>query len=164
MTMAEDANKAPSFKGYASSSLSQTRTKRAVRSSNTAPEIALRQALHRLGLRFRLKTGHLPGRPDLIFPSARVAVFCDGDFWHGRDWDNLRDALGRRANPDYWLAKIEYNRNRDIKVSQELIRIGWRVIRLWESEILQDPDEAAKRVRKFLCADAAPTTLESEKE
>ena len=100
----------------------------------------------------------------MIFPSARVAVFCDGDFWHGRDWDNLRVALSRRANPDYWLAKIEYNRNRDIKVSQELIRIGWRVIRLWEGEILQDPDEAAKRVRRFLYDDASPNTLKAERE
>ncbi len=162
--MAIHKKKVPSFKGFTSSSHIQTRAKRAIRRSNTAPEIALRQALHRLGLRFRLKTGHLPGRPDLIFPTARVAIFCDGDFWHGRDWDNLRYALGRRANPDYWLAKIEYNRNRDIRVTQELIRMGWRVIRLWEGEILQDPDEAAKRVRRFLCADAAPATLESEKE
>ena len=162
--MAAQIKKVPSFKGYTSSSDIQTRAKRAIRSSNTAPEIALRRALHRLGLRFRLNTGHLPGRPDLIFPSARVAIFCDGDFWHGRDWDNLSISLGRRANPDYWLAKIEYNRNRDIEVTQELANVGWRVMRLWEGDILQDPDEAAKRVKMFLYAAAAPNTLEVEAE
>lgn len=142
--------KAPSFRGFTSSSDLQSRTKRANRKQNTKPEIALRRALHRLGLRFRLKTEHLPGRPDLIFPSSRAAIFCDGDFWHGRDWGTLRRRLRRRANADYWLAKIEYNRNRDVRVNHELTRLGWRVFRLWEGEILSDPHAAAIKVRNFV--------------
>ena len=142
--------KAPSFKGFTSSSDLQSRTKRANRGRNTKPEIALRRALHRLGLRFRLKTEHLPGRPDLIFPSAKAAVFCDGDFWHGRDWRMLRCRLRSRANADYWLAKIEYNRSRDSRVNDELTRLGWSVFRLWEGEILSDPHAAAMKVRNFV--------------
>ena len=145
--------KAPSFRGFSSSSDIQSRTKRANRSRNTKPEVALRRALHSLGLRFRLKTDHLPGRPDLIFPSAKTAVFCDGDFWHGRDWEKLRRQLHGRANPDYWLAKIEYNRNRDVKVNEELASLGWSVLRLWESEIIFNPLEAAKRIRSFVESD-----------
>ena len=96
------------------------------------------------------KTDHLPGRPDLIFPTARVAIFCDGDFWHGRDWETLQVALRRRANPDYWIAKIGYNRRRDIEVTQRLTEAGWRVMRLWEGEIVCDPAEAAQRVKRFV--------------
>ena len=116
--------------------------------------MALRKELHRLGLRFRLKTNHLLGRPDLIFPTPRVAVFCDGDFWHGRDWGNLQAALCRRANPDYWIAKIAYNRRRDIEVTQRLTEAGWQVIRLWEGEIISDPGRAAQRVREFLYSES----------
>lgn len=160
--MATPKQRAPSFNGFTSSSETHSRAKRANRSSNTRPELTLRKALHRLGLRFRLKTEHLPGRPDLIFPRARIVIFCDGDFWHGRDWDNLRCSLRRRANADYWIAKIGYNRERDIVVTRQLERDGWRVIRLWESEILQDPEGTAKRVRRFLYADTDPNTLEAK--
>ena len=120
--------------------------------------------MHRLGLRFRLKTDHLPGRPDLIFPGAKAAIFCDGDFWHGRDWDNLKIALGRRANPDYWIAKIGYNRERDTEVTQQLTNTGWRVLRLWEREIVNDPAWAAKQVKRFVYPDAEEEKQESSAE
>ena len=153
--------KAPSYKGFASSSEAQTRAKQANRRSDTKPELALRRELHRLGLRFRLKTDHLPGRPDLIFPTARAAIFCDGDFWHGRDWDALRGSLRRRSNPDYWIAKIGYNRRRDTEVTKRLTATGWRVMRLWEGEIVRDPAQAALRVKRFLYADTGQNTQEA---
>ncbi len=156
MPMSKQNRNAPSYKGFKSSSETQTRTKRANRRKDTKPELLLRRELHRLGLRFRLKTDHLPGRPDLIFPSARAAVFCDGDFWHGRDWKHLRSALRRRANPDYWIAKIGYNRSRDAEVTQRLTENGWRVMRLWEGEILHDPTQAAQRVKAFVYQDGQP--------
>jgi len=158
--MAVSKQRAPSFKGFTSSSEIHTRTKRANRSSNIGPELALRKALHRICLRFRLKTEHLLGRLDLTFPSARTAISCDGDFWHGRDWDNLRSSLRRRANPDYWLAKIGYNHQHNIEVTRKLARAEWRVMWLWESEILQDPEGAAKRVGRLLYANTDPNTLE----
>ena len=145
--------KAPSFRGLKSSSVAQTRAKRANGRSNTRQEIALRKELHRLGLRFRLKTDHLPGRPDLIFTGASAAIFCDGDFWHGRDWESLRQVLRSRSNPDYWIAKIGYNRRRDREVTQELAEAGWRVMRLWEGEIMRDPAMAALTVKRFVYPD-----------
>lgn len=144
---------APSFRGLESSSEAQTRAKRANSQRDTRPEITLRSEIHRLGLRFRLGTDHLPGRPDLIFVSAKAAIFCDGDFWHGRDWEILQTALRRRANPDYWIAKIGYNRMRDRQVTQELSQAGWRVLRLWGSDIMQDPEKAALEVKRFVYAD-----------
>ena len=154
MDRADQKRKSPSYRGFKSSSEVHSRTKRANRRSNTAPELALRKELHRIGLRFRLKTNHLPGRPDLIFPGARAAIFCDGDFWHGRDWETLRSALRRRANPDYWIAKIGYNRRRDAEVTQQLAETGWRVMRLWEGEIVSDPVQAARKVKRFVYPDA----------
>ena len=154
MALDKRKRKSPSYKGFTSSSEAQTRAKRANKSSGTKPEVVLRKEMHRLGLRFRLKTGHLPGRPDIIFPASRVAVFCDGDFWHGRDWENLQTALRKRANSDYWIAKIGYNRERDIEVTRSLSEIGWRVMRLWESEIISDPAGAARRVKRFAYPDS----------
>ena len=150
MASVERKRKSPSYRGFKSSSEAQTRAKRANRRRDTKPELALRKELHRLGLRFRLKTEHLPGRPDLIFPGARAAIFCDGDFWHGRDWENLRSALARRANSLYWIDKIEYNRKRDAEVTRQLTEAGWRVLRLWEHEIVTDPAQAAQRVKRFV--------------
>ena len=83
-----------------------------------------------------------------------MAVFCDGDFWHGRDWENLQNALRRRANPDYWIAKIGYNRRRDSGVTQRLTEAGWRVMRLWEGDILREPAQAALQVKRFVYPDA----------
>ena len=145
--------KSPSYRGFTSSSAAQTRAKRANRRSNTSPELTLRRELHRIGLRFRLKTDHLTGRPDIIFPKAKVAVFCDGDFWHGRDWESLQSALRRRANPDYWIAKIGYNRRRDSEVTQRLTEAGWRVMRLWEGDILREPAQTALQVKRFVYPD-----------
>ena len=150
MSRVEQKRKAPSYKGLKSSSEAQTRAKRANRRRDTMPELALRRELHRLGLRYRLRTDHLPGRPDLIFPTARAAIFCDGDFWHGRDWGTLRKSLRRRSNSEYWIAKIGYNRTRDAEVTQQLTEAGWKVMRLWESEIVRDTPQAALRVKRFV--------------
>ena len=106
----------------------------------------------------------MPGRPDVIFPGAKAAIFCDGDFWHGRNWDKLRKELGRRANSDYWIAKIEYNRKRDAEISQQLTKAGWRVMRLWEREIVTDPAQAAQRVKRFVYPDASEGNQESSVE
>src|SRR4051812_10813559 len=81
----------PSFKGLSPASIQSSRSKRANRSSGTRHEEMLRRELLRLGLRYRKNDKRLPGRPDVVFSRARLAVFCDGDFWHGRDWDLLQE-------------------------------------------------------------------------
>ena len=85
----------------------------------------------------------LPGKPDIVFRKARVVVFCDGDFWHGRDWDALRAKLRKGSNASYWLSKIARNRETDALSTAALGELGWAVVRLWESDIRKDPDAAA---------------------
>jgi len=116
------------------------------RKKGTKPEVLLRRALRRRGLRYRLHAGDLPGSPDLVFRSAKVAVFCDGDFWHGRGWRALKAKLERRANAGYWVAKIAANRARDAKTQRALTAAGWTVMRFWEADICADADAAAAAV------------------
>ena len=105
------------------------------RKRDTRPELRLRSALHREGLRYRVACRPLPGRAwtaDLVFRSLQVAVFVDGCYWHG-----CPDHYARpRTNATYWGPKIEGNRRRDAQVDAELIQAGWRVVRLWEHEPL----------------------------
>jgi len=82
----------------------------------------------------------------MVFAGPRVVVFVDGDFWHGRDWPALRIRLEKRANPGYWIPKIARNLERDAEQTAVLVAAGWRVIRLWETDVLQDPGAAAAAV------------------
>ena len=88
----------------------------------------------------------LPGRPDLVFSRKRLIVFCDGDFWHGRNWPLLRRALQRRANSTYWTAKILANRNRDRRQNRALRHQGWDVVRVWETDVLARPNDVIDAV------------------
>jgi DNA mismatch endonuclease (patch repair protein) len=94
----------------------------------------------------------MPGKPDIVFLSARLCVFVDGDFWHGRDWPNLRHRLELRANPDYWIPKIARNIERDREQDQLLLALGWRVLRLWETDVLQDLGCASRLISEALSA------------
>ncbi len=111
------------------------------RKNDTRPEITLRSALHRRGLRFRVHQKPLSNGPviDILFPARRVAVFVDGCFWHRCPEHGVRP----RTNRDYWDAKIERNVARDRRHDQVLAAAGWTVIRVWEHE---PPDEAAMRI------------------
>lgn len=116
---------------------------RLVRSRDTKPEVAFRQGVWRKGLRFRVCDSRLPGKPDLVFPRHRLAVFIDGDFWHGNQWRTRRllslDAQFTGArNGDYWRAKIRRNTHRDFAATAAILELGWRVIRFWESDISRD--------------------------
>lgn len=123
----------------------------AVPSRDTRPELALRRALFAAGLRYRVAPRELPGRPDIAFPRVRLAVFVDGDFWHGNAW-RLRSAastadLHRRwRNSDFWNDKIETNVRRDRRVEAELKRLRWRVVRFWESTVVSDLDDCVRQI------------------
>ena len=95
--------KVPYYSGFTPASPTASRIKQANRREGGRAERLLGRALWRAGLRYRKHAASLPGRPDFVFAGARVCLFCDGDFWHGRDWDALRERLARRANPEYWL-------------------------------------------------------------
>jgi len=123
---------------------------RANRKTGTSPERTLGKALRALGLSFTSHGSELPGTPDFVFKRARVVVFCDGDFWHGRNWRARRAKLIRGTNPDYWIPKILSNRRRDRLVTRRVEALGWRVLRVWESDVRRDPGRVAQRIGRVL--------------
>jgi DNA mismatch endonuclease (patch repair protein) len=104
-----------------------------IRSRDTLPEKALRRALHRLGLRFRLNVKTLPGKPDIVFPRYRIALFVHGCFWHRHT--GCKVASTPKSNTEFWQEKFAKNINRDESVGRQLRTAGWRVIVVWECEL-----------------------------
>jgi DNA mismatch endonuclease (patch repair protein) len=144
--------KAPRFNGLQPRSAQTSRAASgASRKRDTSSELILRRALWHLGLRYRVDVKDLPGRPDVVFAGARVAVFCDGDFWHGRNLAERVRRLRAGHNAPYWIAKIRANVARDRRHDTELRAADWIVLRYWETDILRDvapiADEIAKVVR-----------------
>jgi DNA mismatch endonuclease, patch repair protein len=143
-------NRAPRFDNYRPSSPRASIIKSRVRSNNTRAELLLRRHLWRRGFRYRVVNPKLPGKPDITFRTARLAVFVDGDYWHGRNWDRRRAKLLNGANASYWIAKIEANMARDLRKRRELNQLGWTVIRVWETDILRDVEAAVSKVERLL--------------
>ena len=119
----------------------------AVRAKDTTPELRIRKVLHALGYRFRIHRRDLPGKPDIVLPNRRLAVFVHGCFWHGHDC--ARGARVPKANRDYWLGKVRRNRARDAASRAALEAAGWRVETIWECA-LKDRPALEARVRGFL--------------
>lgn len=116
-----------------------------IKSRDTAPERILGKALWRLGLRYR-KHFHINGKPDFAFTKAKIAVFCDGDFWHGNNW-RLRGLSSFESElatySPFWSEKLKRNVDRDQRVTRDLENDGWHVMRFWESDIRSNPEECA---------------------
>lgn len=128
----------------------------AVRNRNTKPELALRSALWRRGLRYRLHA-RLLGKPDIVFPGSRVAVFVDGDFWHGNAWrirgmPSFESQFEHINNGDFWRKKIVSNMERDSRVNLELTASGWTVYRVFESRLLRDLDGIVTEIESIVHA------------
>lgn len=135
------------WKGHAPASVASTRAAQASsRKRDTRPEMLLRRALWREGLRYRVDDRTLPGRPDIVIRRARIAIFCDGDFWHGRNLEERLAKLSVGHNGPYWVAKIRANVARDRWASAQLEGHGWTVMRIWEQDIVRDPAAAARRI------------------
>ena len=120
---------------------------RRVKGRDTAPELRVRRLLWSLGARYRLNRRDLPGKPDIVLPGRRLAIFVHGCFWHGHDC--ARGARVPKANRDYWTAKIGRNRTRDASVLGALEAAGWRVETVWECE-LKDAVSLETRARLWL--------------
>lgn len=112
--------------------MSRSDIMRAVKRAHTKPEIIVRQALHALGLRFRLHRRDLPGSPDIVLPKFRTVVFVHGCFWHRHP--ECRYATTPKSRQDYWLPKFEANIERDARKEAQLRELGWRVLVIWECE------------------------------
>ena len=124
-----------------------------VSAKNTRPELLVRKRLWSLGYRYRVHPRGIFGRPDIVFTRLRVAVFVDGDFWHGnpeewkrRGFQRFEDIFPSRS--EWWTAKIRRNIERDREVDRQLQSEGWMVVRCWESSIYENCDEAIGRIAK----------------
>jgi DNA mismatch endonuclease (patch repair protein) len=127
--------------------------------TDTRCERLLRQELWAAGYRYRKNVAELPGHPDVVFRKARLAIFVDGDFWHGRDWEVRRQKLQAGSNPDYWLAKIQRNMERDRETTSRLEGLGWTVLRFWESDIRSSSREVVEKIGAALESTLTKTTI-----
>lgn len=105
------------------------------KNKGTKPELLLAKYLWALGLRYRKNDRSIFGTPDLSFKRYKIAIFIDGKFWHGKDWDIRKYDI--KSNKDFWISKIEYNMNRDKKVNDYLISKGWVIFRFWGKDVLK---------------------------
>ena len=103
-------------------------------------------------MRYRVDVGSLPGRPDVVVSSARLVIFCDGDFWHGRNLERRVAKLAAGHNALYWVSKIKSNVDRDRRVERLLVNSGWNFLRFWESDVRANPKLAARAVLKAVRA------------
>ena len=123
---------------------------RNIHSSDTKIEVVLRKALWHKGYRYRKNYNKLPGRPDIVLTKYKIAIFCDGEFFHGKDWDILKQKLKNSNNSEYWITKISKNIERDNDVDKKLICEGWTVIRFWGKDILKHTDECLKVIEEVI--------------
>lgn len=121
-----------------------------IRSKDTTIEIQLRRALWAKGYRYRKNYKLLPGKPDIVLTKYKIAVFCDSEFFHGKDWEILRPQLEKGNNSDFWINKISRNMQRDDQINKELLFRGWTVIRFWGKEILKKTDECVKVIEEMI--------------
>ncbi|KQQ78995.1 DNA mismatch endonuclease Vsr [Aureimonas sp. Leaf324] len=117
-----------------------------IRSTNTKPEVTLRKALHRLGFRFRLHGNRLPGKPDIVLPRYRTAIFVHGCFWHRHE--GCKVATTPKTNTSFWVDKFNRNVARDAAAAVELQASGWKVLVAWECD-LRTPEKAAAKAAKL---------------
>lgn len=122
-----------------------------IKSKDTKPEVFLRKALHAQGLRYRLGGYSLPGKPDLVFPSRKAVVFVHGCFWHRHECQYFK---WPQTNEAFWKAKLDANAERDIRVNAALKKLGWRVLTVWECELVHSgyalPNNAVNRLARQL--------------
>lgn len=121
-----------------------------IRCKDTSIEVKLRKALWHRGYRYRKNYSILPGKPDIVLTKYKIAIFCDSEFFHGKDWEVLKPRLAKGNNSEYWIAKISRNQERDDEVNKKLLFMGWTVIRFWGNEIRKDTDECLKVIEEAI--------------
>lgn len=129
----------PRFQGVVSEESHKNMSR--IRGKDTSIELTLRKALWKKGYRYRKNYKQLPGKPDIVLTKYKIAIFCDGEFFHGKDWEILKPRLKKGKNSDYWIPKIGRNMERDREKDKELLFLGWTVIHFWGKDILKNTDE-----------------------
>ena len=115
-----------------------------VKNKDSKIEVLLRKELWSRGLRYRKNVNRIYGKPDIVFIGKKIAVFCDSEFWHGKNYQESTDRIG--TNSDYWKQKIKRNMERDIQVTEQLQAEGWIVLRFWEKDIKKKTDECVQLI------------------
>ncbi len=115
-----------------------------IRDRNTKPEISLRKALWALNIKYRINVKSLPGKPDVLMRKHKLAIFVDGEFWHGYNWEEKRNKI--KTNTGFWIPKIERNMQRDIENNKKLAELGFIVLRFWDHEIKKDLEGCINKI------------------
>lgn len=118
---------------------------RKIRSNKTSPEILLQKLLRSKCIKFKKYDRDLPGKPDIVILNKKLAIFIDGEFWHGYRWQEKKKKI--RANRAYWIPKIEKNILRDKQSNKKLKKMGWKVLRFWQQQIIKDPLKCLKKIK-----------------
>ena len=121
-----------------------------IRAKDTEIEMILRKAMWKKGYRYRKNYSELPGCPDIVLTRYKIAIFCDGEFFHGKDWEALRQRLQKSNNSQYWINKIAKNKERDDAINKKLISMGWYVLRFWGRDIKKNTDECIKVIEETI--------------
>jgi len=119
-----------------------------IRSNNTSIEILLRKALWHEGIRYRKNVKTLPGKPDIVIKKYKIAIFCDGELWHGKDWEKRKETI--KTNRNYWIPKIERNITRDNENEKKLKNKGWIVLRFWGKEIKKNLADCVNEIKEII--------------
>ena len=119
-----------------------------IRSKDTSIELKLRKELWRRGYRHRKNYTELPGKPDIVLIKYKIAIFCDSEFFHGKDWEVLKPQLEKGKNADFWIEKISKNQQHDDDINKQLQFLGWTVIRFWGKDIMKKTDECIQVIEE----------------
>lgn len=121
-----------------------------IRSKDTKIEMILRKALWSSGIRYRKNYSEIPGKPDIAITKYKIAIFCDSEFFHGKDWEQLKSRLRKGDNGEFWINKIGKNREHDEQVNKKLAFMGWTVIRFWGDDIKRNTDGCIKVIEETI--------------
>lgn len=121
-----------------------------IKAKDTSIEVKLRKSLWKKGYRYRKNYDVLPGKPDIVLTKYKIAIFCDSEFFHGKDWEVLKPRLEKSNNSQYWISKISRNRERDDEINKRLLFEGWTVIRFWGKEISENVDECVRVIEEAI--------------
>jgi DNA mismatch endonuclease (patch repair protein) len=131
-----------------STTLQKSKAMGKIKSKNTKPELLLRKAMWASGLKYRIDVNKLPGRPDIVMRKFKLAIFVDGEFWHGYKWEEKKQKI--KANTGFWIPKIERNMQRDRESAKKLYQLGFHVMRFWEHEIRKDLPKVMDTIYQYL--------------
>jgi DNA mismatch endonuclease (patch repair protein) len=152
----------PRFQGEVSEKSRKNMSR--IKGSDTSIEIILRKALWNKGYHYRKNYKQLPGKPDIALTKYKIAIFCDSEFFHGKDWEILKPRLMKGKNSEYWVQKIERNMERDQEKDKELLFLGWTVIHFWGKDVLKNTDECLRVIEEVIFDQKMQESLEGDDE